>query len=104
MWIAVAVNSFLTASALFFLLLIQYGGSMLIGDGTAIIPQIDIYGTGVNKSSGALDFAFGYCYMMGGTTGVVTYIYRKYGNIFLGVIPSAMFAGMVTLSAFTLVA
>jgi len=104
MWIAVAVNSFLTASALFFLLLIQYGGSMIIGDGTAIIGQIDIYGTGINKSSGSLDFAFGYCYMMGGTTGVVTYIYRKYGNIWLGVIPAAMFAGMVTLSGFTLVA
>ena len=104
MWIAVAVNSFLTASALFFLLLIQYGGSMIIGDGTAIIGQIDIYGTGINKSSGSLDFAFGYCYMMGGTTGVVTYIYRKFGNIWLGVIPAAMFAGMVTLSGFTLVA
>ncbi|MBR5337840.1 MAG: alpha/beta fold hydrolase [Lachnospiraceae bacterium] len=104
MWIAVAVNSFLTASALFFLLLIQYGGSMILGNGTAPIGQIDIYGTGVNKSSGSLDFAFGYCYMMGGTTGVVTYLYRKYGNIWIGVIPAAMFAGMVTLSGFTLVA
>ena len=40
-------------------------------------------------------------YMMGGTTGVVTYLYRKYGNIWVGVIPAAIFAGMVTLSGFT---
>lgn len=103
MWIAVAVNTCMTASALFVLLLIQYGGSMIIGTGYAPIPQIDIYGTGINKSSGSLDFAFGYCYMMGGTTGVVTYLYRKYGNIWVGVIPAAIFAGMVTLSGFTLV-
>jgi alpha/beta superfamily hydrolase len=101
MWRAVIVNACLTASALFVLLLIQYGGSMLIGTGETIIPQIDIYGTGKNTSSGSLDFAFGYCYMMGGTTGVVTYIYRKYGNIWAGVIPAAVFAGLVTLSGFT---
>ena len=100
---AVIINTCMTASALFVLLLIQYGGSMLIGTGYAPIPQIDIYGTGTNKSCGSLDFAFGYCYMMGGTTGVVTYLYRKYGNIWTGVIPAAMFAGMVTLSGFTLV-
>ena len=104
MWIAVAVNTCMTASALFVLLLIQYGGSMIIGDGTTLIPQIDVYGTGKNTSCGALDFAFGYCYMMGGLTGVVTYIYRKFGNIWVGVIPAAIFAGMVTLSGFTLIA
>ena len=103
MWIAVTVNTVLTAGALFLLLLIQYGGSMLIGDGTAPIPQLDIYGTGNNKSSGALDFAFGYCYMMGGTTGVITYLYRKYGNIWCGTIPCAIFAGVFTLASFTLV-
>lgn len=104
MWIAVAVNSAMTASALFVLLLIQYGGSMAIGTGQTIIPQIDVYGTGKNTSCGSLDFAFGYCYMMGGTTGVVTYIYRKYGNIWIGVIPAAIFAGLVTLSGFTVIA
>lgn len=104
MWIAVAVNTCMTASALFVLLLIQYGGSMIMGDGSTIIPQIDVYGTGQNTSCGALDFAFGYCYMMGGTTGVVTYIYRKYGNIWAGVIPAAIFAGLVTLSGFTIIA
>ncbi|MBR0374125.1 MAG: alpha/beta fold hydrolase [Mogibacterium sp.] len=102
MWRHVIINMVLTASALFVLLLIQYGGSMLIGTGETIIPQIDIYGTGKNTSSGSLDFAFGYCYMMGGTTGVVTYLYRKYGNIWVGVIPAAIFAGLVTLSGFTL--
>ena len=101
MWRAVIINTVLTASALFVLLLAQYGGSMLIGTGQTIIPQIDIYGTGQNTSSGSLDFAFGYCYMMGGTTGVVTYLYRKYGNIWVGVIPAAIFAGLVTLSGFT---
>lgn len=104
MWIAVTVNTCMTASALFVLLLIQYGGSMIMADGSTLIPQIDVYGTGQNTSCGALDFAFGYCYMMGGTTGVVTYIYRKFGNIWIGVIPAAIFAGLVTLSGFTLIA
>ena len=104
MWIAVAVNTVMTAAALAILLIIQYGGSMLIGTGETLIPQIDIYGTGKNTSCGALDFAFGYCYMMGGTTGVVTYLYRKHGNIWIGTIPAAIFCGLVTLSGFTLVA
>lgn len=104
MWIAVAVNTVMTAAALFILLLIQYGGSMIIGTGETLIPQIDVYGTGKNTSCGALDFAFGYCYMMGGTTGVVTYLYRKFGNIWIGVIPAAIFAGLVTLSGFTIIA
>lgn len=104
LWIAVAVNTVMTAAALAILLIIQYGGNLAIGTGQAVFPQIDVYGTGVNTSVGSLDFAFGYCYMMGGTTGVVTYIYRKYGNIWLGVIPCAIFAGLVTLSGFTLVA
>jgi hypothetical protein len=95
-WIAVAVNSFITASALFILLLVQYGVSLIIGTGQPVFPQI-------GGSVGALDFAFGYCYMMGGTTGVVTYLYRKYGNIWIGVIPCAIFAGLVTTAGFTLV-
>ena len=96
MWIAVAVNTVLTASALFFLLLVQYGGSFLYGTGETFFKQN-------GGSTGALDFAFGYCYMMGGTTGVVTYLYRKYGNIWAGVIPCAIFAGLFTLASFTLV-
>lgn len=100
MIIAVTVNCVLTASALFILLLIQYGGSMIIGTGQTLIPQIDVYGTGKDTSVGALDFAFGYCYMMGGTTAVVTYIYRKYGNILAAVITCAMFAGLFTTLSF----
>lgn len=103
MILAVTVNAVLTASALFVLLLVQYGGSLLIGTGQTIIPQLDVYGNGLNTSVGALDYAFGYCYMMGGTTAVVTYIYRKYGNIWAGVIPSSIFAGLFTLISFTLV-
>ena len=103
-WIGVAVDTVLAALPLFILLLAQYGGSLIIGTGETVIPQIDIYGTGKNTSSGALDFAFGYCYMMGGTTGAVSYLYRKYGNIWVGVIPAAIFAGMITLMSFTLVA
>ena len=96
MCIAVTVNTVMTAFALFLLLVIQYGGSLIAGTGWVPFE-------GVNGSTGALDFAFGYCYMMGGTTGVVTYLYRKYGNIWVGVIPCAIFAGVVTLSSFTLV-
>lgn len=96
MWIAVTVNTVLTASALFFLLLVQYGGSFLYGTGETFFKQN-------GGSTGALDFAFGYCYMMGGTTGVVTYIYRKYGNVLAAVIPCAIFCGLFTLAGFTLV-
>ena len=96
MWIAVAVNTIFTASALFFLLVVQYGGSLMMGTG-----QVPFAGDG--GSTGALDFAFVYCYMMGGTTCVVTYLYRKYGNVIAGVIPCAMFAGLFTLVGFTLV-
>ena len=96
LWIAVAVNTVLTASALFVLLVVQYGGSLMLGTG-----QVPFAGDG--GSTGALDFAFGYCYMMGGTTGVVTYLYRKHGNVLAGVIPCAMFAGLFTLVGFTLV-
>ena len=103
-WIAVAVDTVLAALPLFILLFMQYGGSLMIGTGETILPQMDIYGNGKNTSVGALDFAFGYCYMMGGTTGAVTYFYRKYGNIWVGVIPAAIFAGMITLMSFTIVA
>lgn len=103
-WIAVAVDTVLAALPLFILLFMQYGGSLMIGTGETILPQMDIYGNGKNTSVGALDFAFGYCYMMGGTTGAVTYLYRKYGNIWVGVIPAAIFAGMITLMSFTIVA
>ena len=96
MWIAVTVNTVLTASALFVLLLLQYGGSFLYGTGEVFFKQN-------GGSTGALDFAFGYCYMMGGTTGVVTYLYRKYGNVLVGVIPCSVFAGLFTLVGFTLV-
>ena len=102
MCIAVAVNSFLTASALFVLLVVQYGGNMIIGTGQAVFEQMQLPGV-MGTSVGALDFAFGYCYMMGGTTGVVTYLYRKHGNILIGVIPCAIFCGLFTTLAFTLV-
>ncbi|MBQ9826616.1 MAG: hypothetical protein IJM61_05495 [Firmicutes bacterium] len=99
---AIIVNTVLTAGALFLLLVIQYGGNLMIGTGQAVFEQM--YMPGIQGGSvGALDFAFGYCYMMGGTTAVVTYIYRKYGNIWAGVIPCAIFAGLFTLASFTLV-
>ena len=82
--------------ALFILLLMQYGGSFLYGTGEVIFKQ-------QGGSTGALDFAFGYCYMMGGTTGVVTYLYRKHGNVLCGVIPASIFCGLFTLLSFTLV-
>ena len=75
---------------------VQYGGSFLYGTGEVFFKQN-------GGSTGALDFAFCYCYMMGGTTGVVTYLYRKYGNVLVGVIPCSVFAGLFTLVGFTLV-
>ena len=99
---AIVVNTVLTAGALFLLLVIQYGGNLMIGTGQAVFEQMTIPGL-MGTSVGALDFAFGYCYMMGGTTAVVTYIYRKHGNIWAGVIPCAIFAGLFTLASFTLV-
>lgn len=95
-WIGTAVDTVLAALPLFILLIVQYGGSMVVATGWTPFPT--------NGNVGALDFSFGYCYMMGGTTGAVSYLYRKYGNIWVGVIPAAIFAGMITLMSFTLVA
>ena len=39
-WIAVAVNTVITAFALFLLLAIQYGGNMMIGTGQAVFEQL----------------------------------------------------------------
>lgn len=102
LWIAVTVNTVLTALALFVLLVVQYGGNLMIGTGQAVFEQMTLPGV-QGTSVGALDFAFGYCYMMGGTTGVVTYIYRKYGNVLPAVVACAIFAGLFTTLGFTLV-
>lgn len=101
--VSIGVNALISAACLAVLLIVQYGGSLIVGTGQTLIPQIDIYGTGINKSSGALDFAFGYCFMMGTMNGTITYLYRKCGTIWPGVILGAIFAGIVTMGGFTLV-
>ena len=101
--IAIGVNAIVAAACLGILLIVQYGGSLIVGTGKTLVPQIDIYGTGINKSSGALDFAFGYCFMMGTMNGLITYLYRKCNTIWPGVMIGSIFAGIITAASFTLV-
>ena len=103
MVVAVIVNLVISAACLAILLILQYGGSLIIGTGQTIIPQMDLYGTGQNTSVGALDFAFGYCFMMGTMNAVITYLYRKSGTIWPGLAMCCMFAGFITTASFTLV-
>ena len=49
----------------------QYGGSFIIGAGQPVFDQMVLPRVTRGVSVGALDFAFRYCYMMGGITGVV---------------------------------
>jgi hypothetical protein len=98
---AVVVNLLIAAAPLAILLIAQYGGSLIVGTGATILPQLR--GGSGGTSTGALDFSFGYCWMMGTMNAVITYLYRKTGAAWPGIIMCSMYAGFITVAAFTLV-
>lgn len=71
----VAVNILLSAGALTLLMVIQFGGIRLFGDGT--IPLNPTYWN-------SLAFGWSFPLMMSTASGVSTYLYRKTGNIWTG--------------------
>ena len=109
MIISVASNALISGMTLGLLVLIQYGGCYLGGTGKLPLNfLLDIVPESLRSAGttdlGCLDFAFGYCFMMGGTTGVCTYLFRKAGNIWPGVISCTLFAAVFTTAAFRMMA
>ena len=93
--IALAIGPILT------LLLIQYG----IGYATCSypFPQFQNPGVGGEISTGCLDFAFSFPLIMGFTSGMSTYLYKKTGNIWIGTFTSAILGGIVGTVAATFI-
>ncbi|MCC8061419.1 MAG: hypothetical protein LIO81_11420 [Clostridiales bacterium] len=107
MIVSVAVNVVVSAAPLVILLAYQYVGSFVIGTGYAPLSattSMSHAGTSlVFRTVGALDYAFGYCFMMGGTNGICTYLYRKTNNLWTGLMVGALFCGFMTTAAYTMV-
>lgn len=106
MAVSIIVNVVVSAAPLVILLCYQYIGSFIIGTGYAPLSattSMNHAGTSlVFKTVGALDYAFGYCFMMGGTNGICTYLYRKTHNLWVGLMVGSMFCGFMTTAAYTL--
>lgn len=106
MIMAVLINTLAAAAPLAILLTIQYGGSLIIGTGqtpfSSTLAMSHSGSTLAFSTVGALDYSFGYCFMMGGGSGICTYLYRKSGNILAGLLTGCMFCGFITVAAFTL--
>lgn len=83
-----AMNAAIAALPVALLLLYQYGGDYVIGTGQTPIPL-------VGGSVGALNFAFGFPFLMGSMACINTYFYRKTGNVWTGVFLSAIVAGLL---------
>ncbi len=82
-----AINALIAAAPVAILLLIQYGGCWLIGTGfTPFALQ--------GGSVGALNFAFGFPFLMGSMAIINTYFYRKTGSIWVGAFMGAMTAAL----------
>ncbi len=87
----IALNVFVSAGVITLLLLTQYGVGWLTGH--YMMPQLENVGGGT--SSGSLDFSFGFPLIMGFSSGISTYFYKKTNNIWTGLFTSAILAGFV---------
>ena len=87
----IALNVFVSAGVITLLLLAQYGVGWLTGH--YMMPQLENVGGGT--SSGSLDFSFGFPLIMGFSSGISTYFYKKTNNIWTGLFTSAILAGFV---------
>lgn len=86
-----AINCLIAAAPVAILLLIQYGGCWLIGTG---YTPFALNGGSV----GALNFAFGFPFLMGSMAIINTYFYRKTGSIWVGAFMGAMTAALCAYS------
>lgn len=91
MAVQIALNVFVAAGVITLLLLAQYGIGWATGH--YLMPQLENFGGGT--SSGSLDFSFGFPMIMGFSSGISTYFYRKTNNIWIGLFISSILAGFV---------
>lgn len=94
------INALIAASGVGFLLLVQYGGSILSGTGQAVFAQQSTGAVG-GTSVGALDFAVGFPFIIGTMAAINTYFFRKSGNIWTGTFIGAVLAASMAVTQFT---
>ena len=94
------INALIAASGVLFLLILQYGSSMLTGWGNAIFKQQSTGSVG-GTSVGALDFAVGFPFIIGSMAAINTYFFKKTGNIWTGTLIGAVLAASMATTQFT---
>lgn len=86
----IAMNAAIAAFPAAILLILQYGSCALSPDGATIFP----YGFTTGQTSmGALNYAWGFPFLMGSMASLNTYFYRKTGTVWVGALIGAMVAG-----------
>ena len=101
LFLQIVLNIGLAVGPILLLLLIQYGGGFIAG--SYPFPQFANPGVGGDISTGCLDFAFGFPLIMGFTSGMSTYLYKKTGNIWIGAFISGILGGIVGTVAATFI-
>lgn len=85
-----ALNAAVAAFPALILLVLQYGSCWLSGNGATIFP----YGFTTGQTSmGALNYAWGFPFLMGSMACINTYFYRKTGTVWMGALTGAILAG-----------
>lgn len=85
-----ALNVAVAAFPVLILLVLQYGSCWLSGNGSTIFP----YGFTTGQTSmGALNYAWGFPFLMGSMAAINTFFYRKTGTVWMGALIGAMLAG-----------
>lgn len=91
----IVVNAAVAAFPAAILLILQYGSCALSPVGATFFP----YGFTTGQSSmGALNYAWGFPFLMGSMASLNTYFYRKTGTVWVGVLIGAMVAGALALN------
>ncbi len=86
----IVMNAAIAAFPAAILLILQYGSCALSPDGATIFP----YGFTTGQTSmGALNYAWGFPFLMGSMASLNTYFYRKTGTVWVGALIGAMVAG-----------
>lgn len=85
-----ALNVAVAAFPALILLVLQYGSCWLSGNGSTIFP----YGFTTGQTSmGALNYAWGFPFLMGSMAAINTFFYRKTGTVWMGALIGAILAG-----------
>ncbi len=85
-----AMNAGIAAFPVALLLILQYGAGAISPVGATFFP----YGFTTGQSSmGALNYAWGFPFLMGSMASLNTYFYRKTGTVWVGALTGALIAG-----------